>query len=146
MRKALWKCPDCGEEFTTKNQWHSCGSFKLDDLFIGCQPHVRALFERFSELVAECGTAKVVPQKTRIVFQTRMRFAALMPQKKQLRGHLVLAKPSPSPCFYKIESYSARNHVHLFRISSEEQLNEKFKLHIRAAYAVGDQKHRDERA
>ena len=145
MKRPLWKCPDCGEEFTTKNQWHSCGTYKLDDLFVGCQPQVRALFDRFSEAVTECGPTKVIPQKTRIVFQTRMRFAAVMPQKKQLKGHLVLAEPNSSSCFYKIESYSPRNHVHVFRLSSEQQLNREFIQYIRAAYDVGNQKHLDGR-
>ncbi len=146
MKKSLWKCSKCGEEFTTKNQWHSCGSFNLDDHFKDCQPHVRALFDRFVALVEECGPVKIIPQKTRIVFQTRMRFAALMPQKKQIRGHLVLAEPVSSECFDRVESYSPRNHVHVFHISTEEQFNDEFTQYLSAAYDVGDQKHLDRKA
>ena len=141
MNDALWKCPECGEEFTTKNQWHSCGRFDLDELFKDREPNVRALFDRFLGLVKECGPVKVIPQKTRIAFQTRMRFAAIMPQKTQLRGHFVLAEPVSSPCFDKVESYSPRNHVHVFSISSEEQFTDEFIGFLRAAYDVGNQHH-----
>ena len=77
-----------------------------------------------------------------------MRFAAIIPQKTQLRGHLVLPEPHPSPCFDRIESYSPRNHVHLFRISSDEQLDEwqlggEFTGFLKAAYRVGHQEHLD---
>ena len=93
---------------------------------------------------------KVIPQKTRIVFQTRMRFAAIIPQKTQLRGHLVLPEPNPSRYFDRIESYSPGNHVHVFRISSAEQLDEwqldeEFTGFLKAAYRVGNQEHLDRR-
>jgi hypothetical protein len=146
MKKRLWKCPKCGEEFTTKNQWHSCGRFNLDDHFKNCQPQVRALFDRFVTLVEECGPVKIIPQKTRIVFQTRMRFAAIMTQKTQIRGHLVLAEPVSSDCFEKVETYSPRNHVHVFRISDENQFNDEFVRYLNAAYNVGNQNHLDSKA
>lgn len=41
----------------------------------------------------------LVPQKSRIALQVRMRFAAVMPQKAALKGHLVLARRTPSRHF-----------------------------------------------
>ena len=29
----LWTCIKCGNKFVTKNMWHSCGKYNLDDLF-----------------------------------------------------------------------------------------------------------------
>lgn len=69
-----------------------------------------------------------------------------MPQKKQIRGHLVLAEPVLSDCFDKVESYSPKNHVHVFRISTEGQFNDEFIRFLSAAYDVGDQKHLDTEA
>lgn len=65
-RPALWRCPKCGERFTTRNQWYACGSFDLDTLFARSQPVVRRLYERFLEIVHESGPVTVIPQKTRI--------------------------------------------------------------------------------
>ena len=141
--RPLWTCPECGEQFTSAHQWHSCGSYDLETHFEKCEPHVRVLFDEFLDLVRECGPVKVIPQKTRIAIQGRMRFAALMPRKTTLRGHLVLAKPSTANCFVKIESYSSRNHVHVFSIRSSDQFTDIFVRHIQDAYNVGQQKHLD---
>ena len=139
--RALWRCPRCGERFTTRNQWHACGSFDIEALFVRSQPIVRRLYDRFLELVRESGPVTVIPQKTRIALQVRMRFAALMPQKDVLKGHLVLARSCPAERFEKIETYSPRNHVHVFRLRSEDDLDEQFRGFIRDAYKVGRQAH-----
>jgi hypothetical protein len=142
-RPPLWLCPLCGEQFTTRNQRHSCGSFNLDDLFAGTDLKVRRLYEKFREIVEDCGPVRVIPQKSRIAFQVRMRFAALMPQKNSLRGHLVLAERHDSPLFEKVETYSPRNHVHVFRLDSEKQLGKDFRRWVRQSYRVGCQEHLD---
>jgi uncharacterized protein DUF5655 len=95
----LWRCSKCGESLTSRNQWHACGTFDLDRLFLGGSPHVRGLYQRFVELVEQCGPVTVIPQKTRVAFQVRMRFAALMPRKACLRGHLVLGARQEASCF-----------------------------------------------
>jgi hypothetical protein len=142
-KPALWQCPECEERFTTRNQWHSCGSFQLDDLFARCDPKVRRLFDELVKIVQECGPVTVIPQKTRIAFQARMRFAAVTPQRMSLRGHLVLAQPYASPCFEKVESISPRNHLHVFRIESDSDLANDFGHWVREAYKVGCQEHLD---
>jgi uncharacterized C2H2 Zn-finger protein len=140
-RPALWRCPRCGERFTTRNQWHACGTYDLAALFARSQPIVRRLYDRFLEIVDESGPVRVIPQKTRIAIQVRMRFAALMPQREALKGHLVLARRCPSERFEKIETYSPRNHLHVFRLRSEDDLDEQFRRFIRDAYKVGKQEH-----
>jgi Domain of unknown function (DUF5655) len=105
---------------------------------------VRHLYDRFLEIVRECGPVTVIPQKTRVALQVRMRFAALMPQKDALKGHLVLARRCPSPRFEKIETYSPRNHVHVFRLRSAEDLDKRFQALIGEAYKVGRQEHLEE--
>ena len=140
-RARLWRCPECGERFTTRNQSHSCGSFDLDALFTRCDPVVRQLYERFVGIVKACGPARVIPQKTRIALQVRMRFAALMPQKAALKGHLVLARRREDARFLRIDSYSRRSHVHVFRLRSEQDLDDTFCSFIAEAYEVGRQEH-----
>lgn len=140
-KKPLWRCPTCGERFTTKNQWHACGKFDIHALFDRSEPHVRQLFDRFVKVVRRCGPVKVIPQKSRIALQVRMRFAALMPQKQTLKGHLVLARRYVSPRFEKIETYSPRSHVHVFRLRSADDLDSRFCRLIGEAYKVGRQDH-----
>ncbi|MFQ5766518.1 MAG: DUF5655 domain-containing protein [Acidobacteriota bacterium] len=140
-RLPLWRCPKCGEQFTTRHQWHSCGSFDIEDLFASCDKEVRRLYERFLEIVQECGPVKVIPQKSRIVFQVRMRFAAVMPQKKSLRGHVILAHRQDASCFHKVETFSPRNHLHAFRLESEEDLGRDLRHWVCEAYKVGCQDH-----
>lgn len=139
--RALWRCPVCGERFTTRNQWHACGTFDIEALFARSQPVVRQLYDRFLEIVRASGPVRVIPQRTRIALQVRMRFAALMPQKDALRGHLVLARRCPSDRFEKIETYSPRNHVHVFRLRSDADFDENFCALIAEAYKVGQQEH-----
>jgi len=139
----LWQCPECGERFTTRNQWHSCGSFESGALFAHCDPKVRQLFDEFLKVVEECGPVTVIPQKSRIAFQARMRFAAVTPQSKSLRGHLVLAEPCASSCFAKVETLSPRNHIHVFRLESCSDLGNEFRYWVREAYKVGCQEHRE---
>ncbi len=139
----LWPCPECGETFTTRNQWHACGQFDLEAHFEKAEPEVRELFEWFLECARSCGELKVIPQKTRIALQARMRFAALMPQRRALKGHLVLSERHEDPCFQRVDTYSPRNHVHVFRLASMEQISELFRQRIREAYEVGAQRHLD---
>jgi hypothetical protein len=101
------------------------------------------LFERFRALVEGFGPAKVIAQKSRVVFQVRMRFAALMPQKRALRGHLILSERHPANCFAKIETFSPRNHLHAFRLERQTQLDDQFRFYVGLAYRVGQQEHLD---
>ena len=142
-KKPLWHCPECGEAFTTRNQWHSCGSFDLEPHFERAKPHVRELYDRFVAIVTACGPVRIIPQKTRIAFQVRMRFAALMPQRNAIKGHLVLSRRHEDPCFESVESYSARNHVHVFRLEGLDDFTDVLKERIRDAYCVGEQRHLD---
>jgi hypothetical protein len=139
--KPLWPCPACGAQFTTANQWHSCGRFDVDALFAKSSPLVRRLYARFVALLKRCGPVTILPQKSRVAFQVRMRFAAIMPQRSCLKGHLVLADPVRAACFERVESISVRNHVHVFRLESEAQFTPEFVAWVGEAYKVGRQEH-----
>jgi Domain of unknown function (DUF5655) len=137
----LWRCPKCDAAFTTRNQQHSCGKFGLADLFTNSSPQVRSLYAAFVRLVRSHGKVTVIPQRTRIAFQVRMRFAAVTPLRSCLRGHLVLGARHEGPCFVRVESLSPRNHVHHFRLESKEQLTPELVRWVGEAYKVGRQEH-----
>ena len=139
--KALWTCPECGREFANRNQSHACGRHDLEHHFAGRPPEVRAIFDRFIEVLGTVGPATVLPEKTRIAFQVRMSFAQLTPRQRWVDGHVVLARRLESPRFWKIETISARNHVHHFRLSSPDEVDHEVRAWLVEAYAVGEQKH-----
>ncbi len=139
VRTRLWKCPSCGERFTTANQWHSCGKYELAELLDGCAVSTVELFDQFSGLVHTLGPVRVIPQKTRVAYQTRMRFAAIIPRRRCLRGHLVLARHRPAPFFTRVPEYSRRNVVHEFRIDKPDDFTPQFRDWLEEAYRVGCQ-------
>src|SRR4029079_16844006 len=74
---AMWTCPVCGRRFAARNQTHACGRFDLRRHLEDRSPEVVASFERFRDEVLRCGPAAVLPERTRVAFQTRMSFAAV---------------------------------------------------------------------
>jgi hypothetical protein len=145
-RNKLWNCPKCGRRFANRNQSHFCSDVSLESHFEGKPPETMQLYKAFLAAVRAYGPVRVLPEKTRIAFQVRMSFAALMTRRGYLRGHLVLAERCENPCFRKIETISARNHVHSFELRDAAQLQRDLGEFIGAAYRVGCQEHLARRA
>ena len=121
--------------------WHSCGKYSLDALFARSEPHVFKLYKRFEQLTKTCGPITVIPQKSRVVFQVRVRFAGAVPRKSYLQCSFGFDRRRDNPRFYKIEKYAPRWFGHYCRVRREEELDEEFMSWIREAYTVGEQKH-----
>ena len=102
---------------------------------------MRRLYARFVALVRDCGPVTILPQKSRVAFQVRMRFAAVTPRRSCLQGHLVLAHPVRAACFERVESLSARSHLHRFRLDGEDRITPEFAAWVAEAYKVGRQEH-----
>ena len=77
-------------------------------------------------MIQGLGPVIVNPEKTRIAFQVRMSFAAVMLKRQWIDGHVVLARRLESPRFRRIETISPRNHVHSFRLTSPDEIDEEF--------------------
>lgn len=139
--RPLWKCPKCGERFVTRNLWHSCVKFSLEDLFAGSEPYVLKIFRKFARMVRACGPAHMIPQKTRVVFQVRMRFAGATPRKSHLLCHFILPRKIDNRRFQKIEKFSPRCYGHYLLVRSEAELDNQVARWLKEARAVGGQKH-----
>jgi len=70
-----------------------------------------------------------------------MSFAAFMPRRAWLVGHLVLAREIRSPRFTRIDVYSPRNVVHQFKLRAPDEVDEQFATWLAEAYQVGIQEH-----
>ncbi len=137
----LWKCPKCGERLVTKNMWHSCGKFTIEELFARSEPHVIKLFRKFEKMIRKCGPVTMIPQKTRVVFQVRVRFGGCYPRKSYLMCALGLPRAGDDPRFFKVEKYATHFVGHYFRVYSEADLDEAVQQWMHESYEVGAQMH-----
>lgn len=140
----MWRCKACGRAFANRNQTHTCGAHDLEHHLANKPPEIRALYDAFARAVRRCGRVTVLPEKTRVAFHVRMSFAQVTPRRKWLDGHLVLARRVENERFTRVETFSARNHLHAFRIRDVRELDEQFLAWIAESYAVGEQKHLDD--
>lgn len=137
----MWRCERCGREFANRNQSHACGRLELEHHFAGKPPEIRALFDAVVTAIRAIGPVEILPEKTRIAFHVRMSFAQVTPRKAWLDGHVVLARRLESPRFLGVQTFSPRNHVHVFRIEKLADIDAEFRAWMAEAYAVGQQKH-----
>ena len=70
-----------------------------------------------------------------------MSFAAFMPRRRWLDGHLVLARRIDSPRLRRVEVYSPRNVLHAFRLAGPGEVDDEFTVYLAEAYRVGAQEH-----
>jgi hypothetical protein len=137
----MWTCPRCGRSFANRNQSHSCDRSRLEHHFARSSSDVVAIFENFVAMVRSIGPVEIIPEKSRIAFHVRMSFAAVVLRRDWLEGHVVLARRLDHARFHRIDTISARNHVHSFRFRSVAELDDEVMGWLREAYAVGEQKH-----
>ena len=138
----MWACPRCQRRFASRNQSHGCAPLgTLDQNFARASPAVRATFDRVLEAVGRLGPVEVLPEKTRIALHVRMSFAAFLPRRHWLAGHLVLARRVDSPRLRRVQAFSPRNVVHEFRLASPDEVDREFTAWLAEAYQVGAQEH-----
>ncbi len=140
-KRPLWTCPRCGHRFVTRNLWHSCTRYRIADHFKGKDPIVRQLYKHYVAIVRGFGPVTVFAQKTRIVFQARVRFAGAVVRKHWLEGGLWLKRRAEHPLFHRIEKIPPHNYIYTFRLTKPEDLDEELVALLREAYAVGQQEH-----
>jgi Zn-finger nucleic acid-binding protein len=61
--------------------------------------------------------------------------------RRWLDGHVVLGRRVEHARFRKIETFSARNHLHVFRLEHPRDVDATFVARMREAYTVGAQRH-----
>ena len=137
----MWRCPDCRRQFANRNQSHACGRSTLGSHFAGKPKAVRIIFDKLLSLAKRNGPVTVLPEKTRIAFQVRMSFAAFVVRRNWVDGHVILARRLENPRFRRIETFSPRNHLHAFRFTSANEIDDEVAAWFAEAYRVGEQRH-----
>ena len=102
---------------------------------------IRAIYREVVAAIRAIGPVRVLPEKTRIAFQVRMSFAQVTPRRAWLDGHVVLARRLEHPRFRQVQTFSARNHLHAFRLTSRGDVDGEFRAWLAEAYRVGRQEH-----
>ena len=140
--KPLWTCPACGERFVSPRLWHSCGRHSYEALFAKSEPHVRQIFSKLAAQAERCGPVRIYPQKTRVVFQVRIRFAAVSPRKRSLQAHFLLPRNVQSPRFVDIlDGVSVHYKVCYVTLESEKDVDAEISRWMKRAYKFGAQEH-----
>jgi hypothetical protein len=117
-----WTCPDCGHRFVTANTWHSCTQVDLDRLFERSTPAVRACFDRWAAMARQCGDITVVPQRTRIVFMGRVRWAGAAVLRDRLRVTFALTRAVEEPPF-RLTRHGPAWIAHTFDVRDARELD-----------------------
>ena len=91
--------------------------------------------------VSALGPVQVLAEKTRIALQVRMSFAAFMPRRDWLNGHLVLARRIDSPASCASTRCRRGTVVHAFRLAGPAEVDQEFTAWLAEAYRVGTQQH-----
>ncbi len=140
--KPLWTCPACGERFVSPRLWHSCGRGSYDALFRRSEPHVRRTFERLARLARACGPVRIYPQKTRVVFQARIRFGGGHPQKSRFVAAFLLPPGTASPRFSSVLANVSPHYMACYvPLSRESDVDAEIRRWMRRAYRFGCQEH-----
>jgi Domain of unknown function (DUF5655) len=104
---------------------------------------VRALVERFEQLVRGCGPYERSVTKTAIAYKGPVRgFAGVTPRRRHLAGFLDLNEEVHEAPFTRVTPYTKRLWVHRFVIEDMDQLDSAFAARVAQAYAVGQGAHR----
>ena len=122
-QRPLWICSSCGARLITRNLWHSCGRFTLEDLFSRASPEILELARKYVEMLHSLGDVQVIPQKTRLVWVARVRFAGLYPRKGGFRAAFALRRRVNSPRIVTTADYGPRWRGHFVDIRSLRDLD-----------------------
>jgi Domain of unknown function (DUF5655) len=136
---SLWRCPTCGQTFVAVNMPHSCEVRSIETHFAG-RPELRAVYDRL--LAALGGPVTENVTKSRIAFQTRMRFAGIdTPRRDHLLASFVLTRPIDSPRLVRVDYIPPYYYVHRVRLAHEDDVDGELAAWLAEAREVGDQRH-----
>jgi Domain of unknown function (DUF5655) len=129
----MWRCPTCGQTFTSRNMPHSCQVVPLDRHFEGREA-LRPVFDAFVAAARENGPMTINATKSRITLQAEMRFAAVETRRARLKAHVVLGRPIESPRFTKVEHLPPAYYVHHFELAQVEDVDDEVRAWLTEAY------------
>jgi len=132
----VWICPKCGARLVSRNLWHSCGKFTLEDLFANSNAGVLELANKYVDMLRSLGDVQIIPQKTRLVCVARVRFAGLYPKKDGFLSAFALHRWLDSPRVVKRAAYGPRWRGHYVHIGAESDLDDELRAWLQESYSI----------
>jgi hypothetical protein len=139
MKRPLWKCPECGHRFVTKNLSHSCVKVPLRAHFRGKPPERKKTYDRWLAAARACGRVTAYAQKSRIIFMARVRFGGAVVHRSYVDAGLWLRRRANHSRLRRIEDFGQLGQVHHFRLERAEDVDAALEALMREAYRVGTQ-------
>ena len=122
--------------FVTRNLWHSCVRVALADHLDGKPPAVAQTFRALRAVIKGCGPVTCYAQKTRIVFQRRVRLANVTVRRSGIDVGLWLRRRVSHPALHRTESYGTLGYGHQFRLASPADIDDRLRSLVAEAYAA----------
>ena len=104
--------------------------------FTGVAAALYPTYRAWAATARSCGPVTIYAQKTRIVFQTRVRFAAVMVRKRHLDTHLWLRRRVDHPRLLRTESFGSLGYAVHFSLASPHDIDDALVGHMREAYEL----------
>ena len=141
MPRPLWRCPECGQTFVSPNMPHSCVVVPLAAHFDG-KAELLAIYERLLAALRERGPVVENVTKSRVSFQTRMRFAGIeRPRRDHIVATFVLTRPVANERVQRVEPLAPYYYVHRVSLYRPEDVDDELMAWMDEARLVGDQRH-----
>ena len=137
ITRHLWTCPHCVRKFTNRNQSHACERYTVEDHLTTANPQVARLYDRFVELVNNCGEVMVEATKTSIAFKSPGLFAVVHLQKSGLQVGFRLPRKVEHPRIMRVYANSPQEYAHHIRVQSLDDLDDQLQNWLCEAYTVG---------
>jgi hypothetical protein len=104
---------------------------------VGKPTEVRELFDAYVDFVRQHGgPMKVIPQRSRIALQRRVRFGSVLVRRKWLDVGLWLKRKAEHPLLSKVDDYGALGCYHWFRLTDPGQLDDALGELVAEAYRM----------
>lgn len=119
----MWHCPDCGRQFASRNQWHSCVELALDEHLGRHSDRAVGLYRAVQVATEKCGEFRIHPQKTRIAFIARMTFAGATLASRWIDVSFIAPGPIDDSRIRRLELYGPTSFAHMVRIYGRNDID-----------------------
>ncbi len=129
-----WICPNCGRNFSRKNQFHRCELFSIKDHhFKKGTPLSIQIYNQFISIFQKFGPISIEPLKNIIALKKNSQFCSIQIQKKALKIIFRLYTFLSSPRF-KAMPQQDQMHYYQFKIQKIDEIDDELTDWMRQAY------------
>jgi hypothetical protein len=135
--KQLWKCPECGREFSRKGQWHSHSSLPVDALFSGKPKQLREIFDKIvHELQKDGSVIRVDASKSSINLAGRSHFGGVHVLKDSLDIGFILDRKINNRRIRKIQQITNNIFAHNVTVEKPSDVDHELISWLKEAYSL----------